>query len=205
MLHVILEQGIKRWIKLELRLVADIGLVGVPNAGKSTLLAAASNAKPKIADYPFTTLVPNLGVCDCKDGGHAHTSLCSYAGIVLADIPGLLEGAHKGVGLGLAFLRHVERCKLIIHVVSGASPDPVGDFRAINQELALFSRNLAEKPQVVVLNKLDIPEVAAQADRLVEEMKQHMPHTRILKVSASCGENVDELMTRTRQYLTKLE
>ncbi|CAM9768084.1 unnamed protein product, partial [Laminaria digitata] len=134
--------GERRWLSLELRLVADVGLVGVPSAGKSTLLAAATNAKPKIADYPFTTLVPNLGVCDPEALGF------KGGGMVLADIPGLLEGAHKGVGLGRAFLRHVERCRAIIHVVSGASPDPVGDFRAINQELALFSEALALKPQV---------------------------------------------------------
>lgn len=107
-----------RWLMVELRLVADVGFVGVPNAGKSTLLAASSNAKPKIANYQFTTVVPNLGVCD----------LLENQGLVLADIPGLLEGAHTGVGMGIAFLRHVARCRVLIHVINGDSPDPLGDF-----------------------------------------------------------------------------
>lgn len=136
------EPGAERWLSLELKLVADVGFVGVPNAGKSTLLAVSSNAKPKIADYPFTTVIPNLGVCDVlgdDDEG---------AGLVLADIPGLLEGAHDGVGLGLAFLRHVQRCRVLVHLVSGDSVDPVGDYRAIQQELELFSPKLLEKQQV---------------------------------------------------------
>lgn len=136
------EPGAERWLSLELKLVADVGLVGVPNAGKSTLLAVSSNAKPKIADYPFTTVTPNLGVCDVLgDEGIG-------VGLVLADIPGLLEGAHAGVGLGLAFLRHVQRCRALVHVVSGDSVDPVGDYRAIQQELELFSPKLMEKKQV---------------------------------------------------------
>lgn len=142
--------GERRWLKLELKLVADIGLVGVPNAGKSTLLDAITNAKPKIASYPFTTIVPNLGVCEVgkvSDGGDA---------MVIADIPGLLEGASQGVGLGKGFLRHIERCKIIIHVIDGNSADPVQDYLAINNELTLFSKTLAMKPQIVVLNKLDL-------------------------------------------------
>lgn len=137
------EPGAERWLSLELKLVADVGFIGVPNAGKSTLLAVCSNAKPKIADYPFTTVVPNLGVCDVlgDEGGLG-------PGLVLADIPGLLEGAHAGVGLGLAFLRHVQRCRVLVHLVSGDSPDPVGDFRAIQNELMLFSPKLLEKQQV---------------------------------------------------------
>ncbi|CAM9920455.1 unnamed protein product [Ascophyllum nodosum] len=191
--------GEKRWLSLELRLVADVGLVGVPSAGKSTLLAAATNAKPKIADYPFTTLVPNLGVCDPEALGF------TGAGMVLADIPGLLEGAHRGVGLGRAFLRHVERCRAIIHVVSGASPDPVGDFKAINQELELFSQALAQKPQVVVLNKIDLMDVEERRAELEDTLKHHMKHTRFLAISAEEGTHVSELMRRTRRFLDGVE
>ena len=136
--------GEKRWLKLELKLVADVGLIGVPNAGKSTLLGAITSAKPKIASYAFTTIVPNLGVCEVggrlADGGTA---------LVIADIPGLVEGAHKGVGLGRGFLRHIERCKIILHLVNGDSyPDCLREFAAINEELRLFSPQLASKPQV---------------------------------------------------------
>ncbi|CAM9626449.1 unnamed protein product, partial [Ectocarpus fasciculatus] len=187
--------GERRWLSLELRLVADVGLVGVPSAGKSTLLAASTNAKPKIADYPFTTLVPNLGVCDPEALGF------KGKGMVLADIPGLLEGAHKGVGLGRAFLRHVERCRAIIHIVSGASPDPVGDFRAINQELALFSEALA----VVVLNKIDLPEVEDRREELETALKEHMGHTRLMPISSGEGTHVKELMRRTRRFLDGVE
>lgn len=123
--------------------------IGVPNAGKSTLLAACSNAKPKIADYAFTTIVPNLGVCDI-DG----TTKKDGKGLVLADIPGLLEGAHDGIGLGIAFLRHIQRCRVLLHIIRGDSEDPLGDFIAINQELELFNPKLAKKPQVVVINKV---------------------------------------------------
>lgn len=121
------EPGTQRWLSIELRLVADVGFLGKPNAGKSTLLAAASAARPKIANYPFTTIVPNLGVCDLGEG----------AGLVLCDIPGLIEGAAGGAGMGGAFLRHVQRCKVLLHVVDGTSEDPVGDFKMINQEVRL--------------------------------------------------------------------
>ena len=119
------EPGAARWLSIELRLVADVGFLGKPNAGKSTLLAAASAARPKIANYPFTTIVPNLGVCDLGEG----------AGLVLCDIPGLIQGASSGAGMGDAFLRHVQRCKVLLHVVDGTSEDPVGDFKMINKEV----------------------------------------------------------------------
>ena len=128
------EPGEERWLRLELKLIADVGIVGMPNAGKSTLLSRVSAARPKIADYPFTTLEPNLGVVVIDDRD-----------IVLADIPGLIEGAHTGAGLGHAFLRHIERTRVLIHLLNGISPDPVGDYEAINQELALFSPELADK------------------------------------------------------------
>lgn len=191
--------GAERWLNIELKLVADVGFIGVPNAGKSTLLAACSNAKPKIADYPFTTIVPNLGVCDI-DGRIDEVG----KGLVLADIPGLLEGAHDGKGLGLAFLRHVQRCRVLIHVVKGDSEDPLGDFVAINQELALFNPKLANRTQVVVINKIDIPEVRERLDGLIAEIKQRSSHTRVLGISAATGERVKDLMQRVRKLVDAL-
>jgi GTP-binding protein len=138
--------GQETWIRLELKLIADVGIVGVPNAGKSTLLAAVTAARPKIANYPFTTLQPNLGVV-----------LIGDRDFVIADIPGLIEGAHTGVGLGHQFLRHIERTRLLIHLLDGASEDPLTEFDQINEELQLFNPNLAQKPQIVVLNKHDLP------------------------------------------------
>ena len=149
------EVGEERWLSLELKIVADAGIVGVPNAGKSTLLSVISQAKPKIAEYPFTTVVPNLGVADVN-----------HVQIVFADIPGLLEGAHDGVGLGLDFLRHVERSRVLVHLLNGASPDPLGDFEVINQEMMLFNPVLADRPQLVVLNKIDLTEARAMRPQL---------------------------------------
>ena len=185
------EPGTARWLSIELKLVADVGFLGKPNAGKSTLLAAASAARPKIADYPFTTIVPNLGVCDLGDG----------AGLVLCDIPGLIEGAASGAGMGGAFLRHVQRCKVLLHVVDGTSDDPVGDFRTINKELKDYDEFLSNKPQVVVLNKMDVPEVAERADELIEQLKQEAGHTRVLSISAATTLRVKELMSRLRKFV----
>jgi len=145
------EPGRERWLRLELRLIADVGIIGVPNAGKSTLLSAVSNAKPKIAAYPFTTLVPNLGVVELDD----ETSF------ILADVPGLIEGAHEGVGLGFAFLRHVQRTRALIHLIDGASQDPIADYSQINAEMALFEARLSQLPQVVAVSKMDLPQVEA--------------------------------------------
>jgi GTP-binding protein len=139
--------GQELWLTLELKLIADVGLAGMPNAGKSTFLSVVSAAKPKIADYPFTTLQPNLGVV-----------VLDHRDLVLADIPGLIEGAAEGAGLGHQFLRHVERSRLLIHLINGAAPDPLAEFEQINQELALFSEKLARKKQLVVLNKIDLPQ-----------------------------------------------
>jgi GTP-binding protein len=144
------EPGEERGLRLELRLIADIGLVGAPNAGKSTFLAAVTAAKPKIAPYPFTTLEPNLGVAALGD----------YQTVVLADIPGLIEGAHAGAGLGYAFLRHVQRTRVLIHLIDGAAPDPLADFSQINTELALYDPDLGRKPQIAAVNKIDLPEAA---------------------------------------------
>ncbi len=143
------EPGEEKRLRLELKLLADIGIIGVPNAGKSTLLAALTNARPKIAPYPFTTLEPNLGVAALDD----------YASVVLADIPGLIEGAHLGLGLGYEFLRHIQRTRVLIHLLDGFSADPLADYSQINSEMAYFDPQLTQKPQVVALNKIDQPEV----------------------------------------------
>ncbi len=148
----------ERHLDLELRLIADIGIIGVPNAGKSTFLAAVTNALPKIAEYPFTTLEPNLGVAE----------LGERRALVLADIPGLIEGAHAGVGLGTAFLRHIQRTRALIHLVDGSAPDPVADFSQVNAELALFDERLKDRPMVLGVNKIDLPDVVARRAALEE-------------------------------------
>ncbi|MDH7487814.1 MAG: GTPase ObgE [Anaerolineae bacterium] len=185
------EPGESRWLRLELKLIADVGIVGVPNAGKSTLLAAVSAARPKIADYPFTTLVPNLGV-----------TLVDDRDIVLADIPGLIEGAHAGAGLGHAFLRHIERCRLLIHLLNGISPDPLGDYQAINQELELFNPALADKPQIVALNKMDLAEVRRRWPGVRRALQRQ--GVEPMAISAVSGEGVPELMRRVAQTLEAL-
>ncbi len=149
------QRGEQLRIDLELKLLSDVGLVGLPNAGKSTLLAAVSHATPKIADYPFTTLEPHLGVVDV-----------GYDSYVMADIPGLVEGAHAGVGLGLEFLRHVERTRLLIHVVDASQPDPAHDVAVIDAELDAYEPSLAGRPQILAFNKMDIPEAQARREEL---------------------------------------
>tara|TARA_B100000029_G_scaffold189395_1_gene187261 strand:+ start:30391 stop:31671 length:1281 start_codon:yes stop_codon:yes gene_type:complete len=148
-------------LSLELRLIADVGIVGVPNAGKSTFLASVTAAKPKIANYPFTTLTPNLGVADLGD----------YRTVVLADIPGLIEGAHAGTGLGAEFLRHIQRTKVIIHLLDGMSEDPLSDFTQIMSEMSLYDAGLVAKPQVVALNKIELPEVSEKLPVLKSSIK----------------------------------
>jgi len=185
------EPGQERWLRLELKLIADVGIVGVPNAGKSTLLAAVSAARPKIADYPFTTLEPNLGVVTMYDRD-----------FVLADIPGLIEGAHIGAGLGHQFLRHVERTRLLIHLLDGASADPLGDFKKINEELALFDPQLARKPQVVVLNKMDLPQTQELWPRVRQEMKKL--DLEAMSISAVTGQGVPTLLQRVVYLLDSL-
>ena len=185
------EAGVEHWLELELKLVADVGIVGVPNAGKSTLLSVISAAKPKIADYPFTTITPNLGVAEV-----AHRQ------IVVVDIPGLLEGAHEGTGLGHTFLRHVERTRLLIHLLNGDSPDPLGDYEAINQEMILFNPILAERSQIVVLNKMDLPN-AQEAWPAVEAAIQ-AKGVPVLAISAVTGENVTPLLFKVQEVLDTL-
>jgi GTP-binding protein len=187
------EPGAGRWIRLELKLIADVGIVGVPNAGKSTLLSVVSAARPKIADYPFTTLQPNLGVVELED----------YQTMVWADIPGLIEGAHAGAGLGHDFLRHIERTRLLIHLLDGASEDPLSDWEKIDQELALYNPELARRPQVVVLNKLDLEDAAL----LWWPAVQHAAAARglpALAISAVTGQGVRSMVYRVHQMLEEL-
>lgn len=176
-------------LRLELKLIADIGIVGVPNAGKSSLLAVVSNAKPKIANYPFTTLSPNLGVANLSDD----------TVLVLADIPGLIEGAHKGVGLGFSFLRHIQRTRVIIHVLDGLSEDPLSDFSQINSEMALFDEKLNVKPQIVVFNKMDLPMVQERWPEIKEGLS--VLGYEVIPISAVTRENVDRLMWKAAESL----
>ena len=193
------EPAQERTLRLELKLIADIGIVGVPNAGKSTFLAAVTNAKPKIAAYPFTTIEPNLGVANL-DG---ETSL------VLADIPGLIEGAHLGVGLGHDFLRHIQRTRVLIHLLDGMSTDPLLDFMQINSELALFDPELAKKPQIIVLNKMDLTDVRERWPKLVADLKKRAKRLakdvnvdiEPLAISGVSGENVRSVLYRAAQLL----
>lgn len=183
------EPGEEREIKLELKLIADLGIVGVPNAGKSTFLAAVSAAKPKIANYPFTTLTPNLGVAE----------LGNYDTVVLADIPGLIEGAHMGAGLGFAFLRHVQRTRVLIHILDGLSANPIGDFGQILTELSLFDEAILEKPMIVALNKIDVPEVADKWPKVKKEIEAK--GYEIMEISAAGRLGTRELLLRANQML----
>jgi GTP-binding protein len=184
------EPGEERWLRLELKTIGDVGLVGLPNAGKSSLLAAISAARPKIAAYPFTTLSPNLGVAEVGD-----------IAIVVADIPGLIEGAHAGVGLGHRFLRHVERSRVLLHVVDASAPDPAADYQTIRDELAQYSAELAERPYLVALNKMDLPEAQARRDELVAALGGH---DVVHPVSAVTGEGVARLLTAIAGTLAEL-
>jgi GTP-binding protein len=185
------EPGQERELRLELKLIADVGIVGVPNAGKSSLLAMVSNAKPKIADYPFTTIEPNLGVAELD----LDTSL------ILADIPGLIEGAHAGSGLGFDFLRHIQRTRAIIHLLDGLSDDPLADFTQINSEMALFDSQLKTKPQVVALNKIDLPEVQKKWPKIKSSLEKK--GYIALAISAVTGENVKELLWQAARRLAE--
>jgi len=179
--------GDERSLRLELKLLADVGLLGFPNVGKSTFIARVSRARPKIADYPFTTLVPNLGVVDLGDERH----------LVVADIPGLIEGAAEGAGLGHRFLRHVERTRVLLHILdasplAGPDRDPLSDFDTLNRELALYAPDLAKRPQVVALNKADITEVRDQADELSRAFAER--GVRLFSLSAVTGDGVRQVL-----------
>jgi len=178
-------------LKLELKLIADIGLIGVPNAGKSTLLSVLTNARPKIAAYPFTTLEPNLGVAEID----ANTT------VVLADIPGLIEGASQGAGLGHDFLRHIQRTRVLVHLLDGLSDDPIADYSQINTELSLFDPNLGKKPQLVALNKIDQPEVQ---ERLAEIQKKFKKlKVEFITISALARTNTRNLLIKAHQKLAE--
>ncbi|MCF8467414.1 MAG: 50S ribosome-binding GTPase, partial [Sneathiella sp.] len=173
--------GEERWIWLRLKLIADVGLVGLPNAGKSTFLSVTSRAKPKIADYPFTTLVPQLGVAAVGDRE-----------FVLADIPGLIEGASEGVGLGHRFLGHVERCRVLLHLVDATEEDVVGSYETIRHELAAYDEGLAKKSEIVALNKMD----SVTEDELKAKVKalEKVSGKPVHAISAVIGENVEPLL-----------
>jgi GTP-binding protein len=182
------EPGQERWLDLELKLIADVGIVGLPNAGKSTLLSVISAAKPKIADYPFTTLSPNLGVVSVGDST-----------FVAADIPGLIEGAHEGVGLGHEFLRHIERTLVLVHLLDGAGPDPLAAFEQVNDELRQYHESLTSKPQIVAVGKMDLPE-ARDRWPVLKGRFSHLGYEAIA-ISALTREGVDRLIARTSDVL----
>lgn len=185
--------GGERWLVLELKLIADVGLVGLPNAGKSTLISRISAARPKIADYPFTTLEPNLGVVDLGD----------FKSFVVADIPGLIEGAHTGAGLGDRFLRHIERTKVLLHLVdiSGSSQNPIKDYLTISHELEEYSRDVASKPKIVVATKLD----AIDDEERLKEFEQFCQQQGLEfhSISAASGKGLKELLRGIERRLNK--
>jgi GTP-binding protein len=191
------EEGEERWLTLELKVMADVGLVGFPSVGKSTLLSVVSAAKPKIGAYHFTTITPNLGVVDTGDG----------RSFVLADLPGLIEGAHEGVGLGHEFLRHVERTRVILHVVDMSASegrDPYEDWVAINEEMRLYNPKLSERPQIVVANKMDMPGADAHLQQFRQKLIGAGHELEIFPISGITKQGVRELMLRTADLLETL-
>lgn len=186
------EPGIERELELELKLIADVGLLGMPNAGKSTLISTISSAKPKIANYPFTTLVPHLGVVKKPSGD----------GFVVADIPGLIEGASEGVGLGHEFLRHVERCRFLIHLVDLTADNPLDNYNKINIELKKHSDLLAERYQIIALNKIDAVE-EEKTEEMLKEFKAISDD--VFLISAATGKNVNELVNFMSQKVDEIE
>lgn len=180
--------GIEMWVWLRLKIIADIGLIGLPNAGKSTFLSATTKARPKIADYPFTTLYPNLGVA-WVDGRE----------LVLADIPGLIEGAHEGVGLGDRFLKHVERCSVFLHLIDGTSDKIVQDYKTIRNELHLYEKKLVEKPEIIALNKTDSLTPAEVKKKITALSK--VTKSPIFAISAVAGTNTTDCLREVAQFV----
>jgi len=184
------EPGETRTLRLELKLLADVGIIGLPNAGKSTLISAISSARPKIGNYPFTTLTPNLGVVQTD----------WTEPFVVADIPGLIEGAHQGTGLGTKFLRHIERTRILIHLIDISSidpDDPLHAYHIINKELAIYDQKLVQKPQLVVLNKIDLPGTLKAA----EIFQSALTDRKVIRISALTGKGIEELKSRIVQLL----
>ena len=188
------QTGESRWLRVDLKLMADVGIIGYPNAGKSTLISKISAVRPKIADYPFTTLVPNLGV----------VSVGQHRQIVVADVPGIIAGAHRGAGLGLKFLRHVQRTSLLLHLLDLSNlsqGDPVENFRTLNRELSLFDPALAEKPQIIALNKIDTPEAKQKLSKAMGYFKRIKKE--VYPISALTGEGLRELLGALAKRLSK--
>ncbi|HEY6873367.1 MAG TPA: GTPase ObgE [Geobacteraceae bacterium] len=186
------EPGEERWLRLELKLMADVGLLGFPSVGKSSFIAKVSAARPKIADYPFTTLAPNLGVVEYKN----------YRTFVIADIPGLIEGAHQGAGLGHRFLRHVERTDLLLHILDLSwmpDRDPIREYQAINQELLLFDAELAKKRQIIVINKIDLPAVRENLPQVLPWFTER--GLKVFPISAATGEGIPPLLDEIARNL----
>ncbi|MBM6387717.1 MULTISPECIES: GTPase ObgE [Paenibacillus] len=191
------EEGEERYIVLELKVMADVGLVGFPSVGKSTLLSVVSAAKPKIGAYHFTTITPNLGVVGVGEG----------RSFVMADLPGLIEGAHEGIGLGHEFLRHVERTRIIIHVVdmSGSEGrDPFEDWVKINEELKLYNPVLAERPQIVAANKMDMPESEENLEQFMQKVREVQPDIEIMPISSLTRRGIQELLYRAADLLDQI-
>lgn len=186
------EPGIERELQLELKLIADVGLIGFPNAGKSTFISRVSAAKPKIADYPFTTIVPNLGVVRKSDGD----------GYVIADIPGLIEGASEGIGLGHDFLRHVERCRFLLHIVDGTEENPIQNYKIINEELKKYSEKLANLYQIVAINKIDAIDETRQKELASEFEKLGV---KPFLISAVTGENLQSIKNELEEKVNSIE
>ncbi|NJO77159.1 MAG: GTPase ObgE [Cyanobacteria bacterium RM1_2_2] len=183
--------GEERSIRLELKLLAEVGIIGLPNAGKSTLISALSAARPKIADYPFTTLIPNLGVVRKPTGD----------GTVFADIPGLIEGAHLGTGLGHDFLRHIERTRVLLHLIDVTQPDPIGAYQTIQAELQAYGRGLSERPQVVALSKIDaLPSDSSIVEEMTAQLQQ-LTHTPIFRISAVAKIGLEPMLQQVWQHL----
>jgi len=184
--------GEERHLRLELKLLAEVGIIGLPNAGKSTFISAVSAARPKIADYPFTTLIPNLGVVRKPTGD----------GTVFADIPGLIAGAHLGTGLGHDFLRHIERTRLLLHLIDATAPDPIANYQIIQQELQAYGRGLVERPQILALNKMDAvePEIV---DTLATQLNQ-ITQLPVFPISAVAQIGLDSLLQKIWQSLDQL-
>ena len=186
------EPGEIKTFQLELKLLADVGIIGLPNAGKSTLISSVSSARPKIGDYPFTTLFPSLGVVR-TDWGEP---------FVIADIPGLIEGAHKGTGLGIRFLRHIERTRILVHLVDVSTietEDPLKSYHTVNNELSMYDQKLVEKPQIVVLNKLDLP----GAKKLAATFQSALKDIKVALISALTGKGIEDLTSQIVQLLDK--